>query len=360
MSSGVTFKVAGHPAAKVNSPSSSPSSSQLHYLAERYRFPEYEQQKCGRILQGTPWKRADFRPSDNGFVQGVVNAYNKHHNLVIRPDDVWLAIVIQFGNHVNNNAEAMRSVFVEHTGKKELIVYSVATLETADYGRLAQNMTAELKANLKDPSICDWALPRFSTTTHNDTIVGSVALMATMKEYFSYTAQLDCGIPRVTLAGTVEDWEEIHCRVEKLQSYGEICSKWACMLKKITHQLIQTSRGVIDLTFWAQICHYISHGSGPTFLSGWISAFCVFGRQGKWQANNFNASGRGPTLEFPVIDTSDIPPGYLTVDLTVDDNGTEFKTLMFSGHMGYDVVHAGKGIAPKLAWAIALKGGKFT
>ncbi|KAF8887882.1 hypothetical protein CPB84DRAFT_1786686 [Gymnopilus junonius] len=28
----------------------------------------------------------------NGFVDTVISAYNEHHHLVLRPDDVWIAI----------------------------------------------------------------------------------------------------------------------------------------------------------------------------------------------------------------------------------------------------------------------------
>ena len=32
-------------------------------------------------------------PRRNGFVDTIVTAYNTHHALVVRPDDVWLAIL---------------------------------------------------------------------------------------------------------------------------------------------------------------------------------------------------------------------------------------------------------------------------
>lgn len=151
-----------------------------------------------------------------------------------------------------------------------------------------------------------------------------------------------------TLAGTTKDWEEVHARVEKPEHgvYGEICKSWAVMLKKITMQFIKTTRKDIDLEFWSRICHYTSGGSGLSYLSGWITAFCVFDGKGKWQFNLPQDRWYDATepmdppvlLEFPVIDSSDIPPGYITVDVTVDDNGVEHKTLMFAGHMGYEVV----------------------
>ena len=35
-------------------------------------------------------------PNHNGFVNALAAAYNQHHDLVIRPDDVWIAILSQF------------------------------------------------------------------------------------------------------------------------------------------------------------------------------------------------------------------------------------------------------------------------
>ncbi|MCO5606988.1 hypothetical protein L7F22_061179 [Adiantum nelumboides] len=275
---------------------------------------EYKHEQCNRVLQSSPVSPLSFQPFDHGFVRAVGRAYSRHHNLIIRPDDVWLAILVQFGLNANANAEAFRSRFVAHQGKKELTVSQIGSLGSVDYARFVLDMVSQLRVNITDLSFCDWVLPCFSTTTHDDTIVASVALMATMKKYFDYKCYLDCGIPQVSLAGTVQDWEEID--------------------------------------------------RGPSFLSGWITAFCMFDGEGNWQATNFTIprstfsrhSSEPQNLEFPVIETSDIPPGYITVDVTVDDNGTEHKTLMFAGRLGYDIVQEGKGIAPKLAWGIALKG----
>jgi hypothetical protein len=52
----------------------------------------------------------------------AVMAYNKHLNLVIRPDDVWVAILTQFSAHVNAHSEKLRSLFVTFEGKKNLTV----------------------------------------------------------------------------------------------------------------------------------------------------------------------------------------------------------------------------------------------
>jgi len=35
-------------------------------------------------------------PNTNGFVNTAITAYSQHHDLVIRPDDVWITILTQF------------------------------------------------------------------------------------------------------------------------------------------------------------------------------------------------------------------------------------------------------------------------
>ncbi|KAJ4286402.1 hypothetical protein N0V88_008025 [Collariella sp. IMI 366227] len=42
-------------------------------------------------------------------------------HLWLWPDDVWLAVLTQFSFFVNGNAEALRSFFVTHTDKPELV-----------------------------------------------------------------------------------------------------------------------------------------------------------------------------------------------------------------------------------------------
>ena len=37
----------------------------------------------------------------------------------MRPDDVWIAIMMTFGKYVLKNPEKMRKYFVDHEGKKE-------------------------------------------------------------------------------------------------------------------------------------------------------------------------------------------------------------------------------------------------
>ncbi|CAK4085763.1 unnamed protein product [Aphanomyces euteiches] len=339
---------------------------------------EFKKEGCQDILQATPIENS-FVASTSSFVRGVIQAYNQHHNLEIRPDDVWLAIMVQFGLYVNGNAEKLRSALVKHEGQKELVVVDNATLQSADYGKLATRMVYAMEEHLVDRALGEWILPSFSTTTDNDKIVGSVVMMAAMKKYFSYKIQFLCGIPNVTLLGTVEDWEDIRARVDKLADFGEDLIEWTSMLSGILDEFVLSAKGNVNLDFWKRICHDVGEGSGTTYVCGWISVFSLFNQDGQWQGKKSTytkwhiednvdetefVNGLKPcriwseqvTSEYPLVDMDDIPAGYLTVDVVIDDNGTEHKALMFAGHMAYQV-HDQSTIAPHLSWAIALKNG---
>jgi len=307
---------------------------------------EFKKEGCKDIVQATPMKTA-VAASRSGFVLGAIQAYNRHQNLVLRPDDIWLAIMVQFGLYVNGNAEELRSTLVKHDGKKELVVIDVGTLYTVDFGQLSTQMIDQMVEHLVDPNLKHWVLPAFSTTTDHDTIVASVVLMASMKKYFSYKFGLMCGIPHVTLEGTVADWEDIRARVEKLKAFGGPMSEWSAMLAPILDQFVLAAKGAADAGFWNRIVHHIG-GSGSSYISGWISVFCVFNEDGELH-------GLPVESEFPIIDTNDIPQGYLTVDVEIDDNGTLHHALMFAGHMAFAVSDDKTTITPTLSWAIALK-----
>ncbi|OQR96251.1 hypothetical protein ACHHYP_16552 [Achlya hypogyna] len=319
---------------------------------------EFKKEGCDTIVQATPTD-ALLAASASGFVRGAIQAYNTHHDLVLRPDDVWLAIMIQFGLYVNGNAEQLRSSLVRHEGQKELVVTRNGSLHTVDFGEMSVEMVDQMEKHLVDPTLKHWVLPSFSTTTDHDVIVGSVVMMASMKKYFSYKFRLCCGIPNVTLLGTVGDWEDIRARAAKLKTYGNAMIAWSEMLVPVLDQFVLAATGEPDVQFWTRICCNIGGGSGPRYISGWIGVFCAFDEDGKWQGGTKQVTtwGKVTTSEFPIINTNDIPPGYLTVDVTIDDNGTEYKALMFAGHTAF-AVDKGTTIAPHLSWAIALKDGE--
>jgi hypothetical protein len=67
-----------------------------------------------------PHSRASNR--GHAVFEAYLAAYNAHEDIVLSPDDIWIMIIIYYGKYVNENAEQMRSLFVDHEGKQKLVV----------------------------------------------------------------------------------------------------------------------------------------------------------------------------------------------------------------------------------------------
>jgi hypothetical protein len=191
--------------------------------------------------------------------------------------------------------------------------------------------------------------------------------------YFKYTFQLQCGIPSVTLEGEKSDWERLLARLDKLDSFGEEPKAWAAMLRPILTRFVRAFDGEPDIDFWSRVCHYQGYGSGSAYLSGWITAFCVWSSEGKWKGPPISETKtsrpirlwRGGTVpelvldkvSYPVIDSGDVPAGFCEVDVKLDDNGVIFPSMMVSGHLAFSVEGEKKDtIRPLPSWFMFIKG----
>jgi hypothetical protein len=56
-------------------------------------------------------------------------AYNSHEDIVLSPDDLWLMVCIYFSQYINENAQQLRTLFVDHDGRKKLTIVQVGRVE---------------------------------------------------------------------------------------------------------------------------------------------------------------------------------------------------------------------------------------
>lgn len=270
----------------------------------------------------------------------MIEAYSRHHHLSIRPEDVWFSILAQLSFYINANAEELRSLFVAHEGQKGLVVVEAGTIETVHFGQLAVRMTEEIDKNLVDSDLREWIMPNFTTTTETDTITAAILMMGSMQKYFSYTMCLTCGIPSVTLLGEKEDWENIRRRLDKLPQFGKEPEQFALLLSPVLDYFIRSFESANDpkvIDFWSKIAHKEDNGSGPDYLSGWITAFCFWDAGGELLYRIPYECMSGCNLDgtvFHKVDIEDVPAAYVSVPVLLIDNGNRIKTEMIAGSVG--------------------------
>ncbi|KAF9478774.1 hypothetical protein BDN70DRAFT_835495 [Pholiota conissans] len=327
----------------------------------------------GELLQSSFDGRdcTNMRPQQHGLVGTVLLAYHEHHHLVLRPDDIWIAIIAQFSFYVNAHAEDLRSHFVAHEGKKTLLV----EVDHCDFEEVAERMSETIHENVVDGDLARWILPNFTTTTMHDTIVSAALMMALLKSYFVYEAMETCGIPSITLEGTKDDWTKILQRIDKLEGFGHEPSAWAALLRPILTQFVRAFDGKENIEFWKRIVDFHPICGGP-FISGWISTFAVWTGSGEWigpylypelegcdsKGYALWATGRGKYPSNNVCEVisgffhvENIPVGFCDVDLKILGSSPEKDTecMIVAGNVALDV--EGVTVRPVPGWLMFVK-----
>jgi hypothetical protein len=267
----------------------------------------------------------------NGFVSLVFAAYSRHHHLILSADDIWIAITTAFSRFVNANAEEMREIFVSHKGTKELEVNGVGRMGGIDWNRFLDQMAQLIESNTNS-EIREWIIPNFTTTTPTIRTVGAITLMSAMKKYFSYSVTLSCGIPAVTLRGTLGDWELLRHKIERLKDFQQpVLTEWYHVLVPILDQFVSSYCGNVDQDFWNRCCCRLARRSGPDFLEGWILAFVPFNEDNKYILPPYSSIME--TNSYGKVRTKDIAMSAVHTPVVVNDNGYIIKTIFYAGHL---------------------------
>lgn len=139
--------------------------------------------------------------SSNPILHAFVSAYNQHHDIILSPDDMWMLVCLKFADYVNQNAEQVRSLFVDHAeGKIELKVQNFAN--ESEWDVFFDNMKDIISKNVKGDT-CNLLSANFSTTGKVESILSTACIMHTFKPYFEYRecTKCICGIREVHFMG---------------------------------------------------------------------------------------------------------------------------------------------------------------
>ncbi|CAG8598520.1 9655_t:CDS:2 [Funneliformis caledonium] len=276
-------------------------------------FPDTNVHAISVDYEETPSKRflLKNKMTSHGLAVVILHAYNNHQHLRLSPDDIWLTIAQGVSHHINYNAEKFRYYFVNHEGKKEISI-SVDDILTHNFSRIegdwpeavnrlvVKTDQAVEKMDIKSLLECD-----FSTTTKNSLTASRIVLLDMVKAYFSYKMHFCCGIPKVTLEGTLEDWEKVQEKVIQLRRLNLDLDFWLDRLEPVICKLIETYKGEVDEVFWSMIASQRSFCSGPSNISGWMMAFYPYEKN-------------GTKLTRDSIEPDEIPDGRVAVPFTTN------------------------------------------
>lgn len=284
----------------------------------------------------------------HGLASAIINAYTLHQHLRFSPDDVWLTVAQGVSGYIWRNANRFRHFFVDHKGKKEVNLDARDILGYVDgkfigdwpqaITRLSDTIDEKVKkVALKEIFECD-----FSTSTNASVIASRITLLEAMKEFFYLSLRGGCGIPKVTLDGTLEDWLHLQEKVANLRDLGLELDFWLDRLEPVIAQFIATYKGNVDEDFWNMVIFQVpiigpsgySDGGTRPCWDGWISALFPY-----------TESGCCP---------SDIPPGLIYVPFTLGIEEHKFQLRFAAGFLGcrQDKIDEEYVVSPVIGWYI--------
>ncbi|RIB26887.1 hypothetical protein C2G38_1896745, partial [Gigaspora rosea] len=225
----------------------------------------------------------------NGFAAAIIHAYNYHQHLRLSPDDIWLTISQGVSRHINYNDGKFRRNFVKHEGQETVSIVgddilsfnpNENTLE-GNWPEAVNRLVRETDKRVEKIDLAQFLECDFSTTTSSSLTASRIVLLDMVKAYFKYNIGFCCGIPKVTLEGTLEDWTKLQEKVIKLRNLNLELDFWLDRLEPVIWKLVYTYRGEIDEDFWSKIINMQCYGSGgQAKINGWIAAFFPYDRTG--------------------------------------------------------------------------------
>lgn len=298
--------------------------------------------------QNLIYKRKD------AFYKTLVDAYANHQSVTLSPDMVWLVISQGFARYVNAHAEELRPKLVNHEGKMDLVIETDKDLmtEEIDWPILINNFASQIDKHTKD-NIAKTITSDFSTTGSVERVASQITLMESVKSYFEYIVEyIACGIPSITLDGSVEDWKRVRKKTMQLKKYG--LEKWIDSLDPILKEFILAADGKPNQIFWKSMMKKQSvdrlAGGGclpemPTKLDGWLLKLFP--------------DENGVTLE-EISHTKDMPTEYVRVSfyyqvINPNDGTIISRTPMelWAGFVGAKIDNENNMVTPMIGWFVS-------
>jgi len=216
-------------------------------------------ERKGNRLKLIKWHQ--HNDSGLGFLELLSRCYKFHNPMSIKPDDIWFIIQNELTKIINKNPENFRKYFSENENKVEILI-PTNDVENINIFSLMESLSNRLKFDYNN-----WCI-EFSTSDLTSLMCQFATLAESASNYYNYSTFL-CGLPKIKILGTDEDWNKILTSVDKLKNVF-IDTEIEIYLNKI-YELVKNICKNRNVDFWKNIFTQKNIGSGgDLIIDGWI------------------------------------------------------------------------------------------
>ena len=296
---------------------------------------------------------------DSPVIEGYRMAYLRHFPIVISPNIFWLMILQGFSRHmeINDNSKRLRDKFVDFNGQKNISIETGITnlflASDEQWNSIIEQLLNETLKNIKiNKKILDIFNQKFSTSTNEAEIANNVTILSSFKKYFVYSIAGTCGIPEISIEGTIEDWKLLKEKVLELGNLDEEIVFWIKELKIIIQNIIKTlETKKPDIDFYKNIVQNTdqSRECKQDLINGWIIKFIPYDK------DNNKCDFDSP--DFNGLNVDQIPTQIVNLPfhlITANKNGInkQYEAEFYTGFFGVKQDEKTLSIKPIIGYAI--------
>lgn len=292
-------------------------------------------------------------PVESKLMGAIHNCYDRHLPLALSPEVIWYTILHEIAIHVKKFPEDCAHLFTmkpSEVQKVEVEDNSLPRSGGGDWGRALHLFDEALRPLVPEGSM-ETFLPKFSTSTPDIDLTLLLAFMDAASPYYAYQMNTMCGIPRIRLNGTPEDWMTLARNTQTLSERVPGLDSWFAELIPVLQKIHATTEGEKDLEFWSSI-YKVSNGSGGPHVSGWATTLVAYTFTHKKEVvrKDPQYEGWGMRMRWGGMHTDQFMSHLSSTPFIWNYHGEEVPMTLISGIAGLSLVDG--FYTPSLGWAV--------
>lgn len=283
----------------------------------------------------------------HAFAGTFVRAWNEHRPVRLSPDAVWMMLTEGLLRKVERDPEKCRHAMVRRKSGKDTLEVRLpddfsSRMHRPDAWRpLATGLLDSMDRFVVGRRHRVMSRP-FSTSTPARLMSSRLRVLQIYQAYFEFRGTTACGIPSITLEGTVEDWKDVRARLDTLGICG--LERWRDRMAGILDEFVASAQGRPSRDFWKSFVRYTPTDPDcgeSSKMDGWITQFF---------AANWSGKAEDPSLSSIELDLLPYDHGVFPVRVAFPGN-REVRFQVGSGFAG--IAQAADGaLYPELGWFV--------
>ena len=196
------------------------------------------------------------------YLMYLCQCWKRHYGVIVSPTILWNMVLNNLAYKVNKTPDVFRKYFTESEEKIEICVEQGGNLIDTKL------LIAGLQGRIPSKMLRD-SFPEFSTDTEKSQIANYTAFLDMVSPYYNYSMYL-CGIPKVKVLGTLDDWLKVMFNLGLITSAIPEFTDYLVTVANKVSTIIEDTCNYNDM-FRLDRC-----GSGSQAeVAGWITEFYI-------------------------------------------------------------------------------------